>query len=257
VDSFVCNSRFTQRELLAHGISPRKTLQIYNAVPTRDGFVHRSAARDPRKLIYVGQVIPDKGLDVLLDAVGILVGRGHDVRLDVAGDMEGWVSHSYTGYREKVRHRAAAPDLAGRVSFLGHREDVPDLLAGAGVHCCPSLPAIREGFGVVNIEAKQAGIPSVVFPTGALPEIIVHGVDGWVCASATAAALAEGIEHFLADPDRLERAGRAARAYLEPFSRERFAEAWWRVFRIEAGETAGSAEPVGADGRRESGARHA
>jgi glycosyltransferase involved in cell wall biosynthesis len=257
VDRFVCNSRFTQRELLAHGISPRKVLQIYNTVPTRDGVAQVSGGRDPRKLIYVGQVIPEKGLDVLLDAVGILVGAGHDVRLDVVGDMEGWVSGTYTGYREKVRERAAAPDLAGRVSFLGHREDVPDLLAGAGVHCCPSQPAQREGFGVVNIEAKQAGIPSVVFPTGALPELIAHGTDGWMCASPTAAALAEGIEYFLADPDRLDRAGRAARASLEPFNRERFTEAWWRVFRIEAGDTAGSAEPVGADGRRESGARHA
>jgi glycosyltransferase involved in cell wall biosynthesis len=257
VDLFVCNSRFTQRELLAHGISPGKTLQIYNAVPTREGVVQRSTPRDPRKLIYVGQVIPEKGVDVLLDAVGVLVGRGHDVSLDVVGDMEGWVSSSYTGYREKLRARAADTDLAGRVSFLGHREDVPGLLGGAGVHCCPSLPAQREGFGVVNIEAKQAGIPSVVFPTGALPEIIVHGVDGWLCASPTAAALAEGIEYFLADPDRLERAGRAARASLEAFSRERFAEAWWRVFRIRADDAAVSVDPVRVDGRRERGARHA
>jgi glycosyltransferase involved in cell wall biosynthesis len=257
VDLFVCNSRFTLRELLAHGISPGKTLQIYNAVPTREGFVQRSTPRDPHKLIYVGQVIPEKGIDVLLDAVGVLVDRGHDVRLDVVGDMEGWVSNSYTGYREKLRARAAATDLAGRVSFLGHREDVPGLLAGASIHCCPSLPAQREGFGVVNIEAKQAGIPSVVFPTGALPEIVAHGVDGWLCDSPTAAALAEGIEYFLADPVRLERAGLAARASLERFSRERFAEAWWRVFRIGADAAAVSVDSVRVDGRRESGARHA
>jgi glycosyltransferase involved in cell wall biosynthesis len=179
------------------------------------------------------------------------------VRLDVVGDMEGWVSNSYTGYREKLRARAAATDLAGRVSFLGYREDVPGLLAGASIHCCPSLPAQREGFGVVNIEAKQAGIPSVVFPTGALPEIVAHGVDGWLCDSPTAAALAEGIEYFLADPVRLERAGLAARASLERFSRERFAEAWWRVFRIGADDAAVSVDPVRVDGRRERGARHA
>jgi glycosyltransferase involved in cell wall biosynthesis len=119
------------------------------------------------------------------------------------------------------------------------------------------MPAQREGFGVVNIEAKQAGIPSVVFPTGALPEIIVHGVDGWMCAGPTAVALAEGIEYFLADPDRLERAGRAARVSLEPFNREQFAEAWWRVFGNGADDTAVSAGPVRADAPRESGARHA
>jgi len=119
------------------------------------------------------------------------------------------------------------------------------------------MPAQREGFGIVNIEAKQAGIPSVVFPTGALPEIIVHGENGWLCSAPTAAALAEGIEYFLADPDRLERAGRAARVSLEPFSRERFSEAWWQVFQDGADDTAVPADPIRAGGRRESGARHA
>jgi len=168
------------------------------------------------------------------------VRRGHDVRLDVVGDMEGWVSPSYTGYREKLMARAAAPDLAGRVSFLGQREDVPALLAGAGVHCCPSLPALREGFGLVNIEAKQAGLPSVVFPTGALPELIEHGRDGWVCASATAEALSEGIAYFLSDAERLERAAHAARESVARFSRERFADAWGSVFEREL---PGSARP--------------
>ena len=257
VDRFVCNSRFTERELLAHGIAGHKTLQIYNTVPTRDEAAPRSASRDPRKLIYVGQVIPEKGLDVLLDALGIVRGRGHDARLDVVGDMDGWVPRSYAGYREKVRARAALPDLAGRVRFLGHREDVPGLLAGAALHCCPSMPAQREGFGVVNIEAKQAGIPSVVFPTGALPEIVDHGVDGWVCESVTDTALAEGIEHFLADPERLAKAGRAARDSLDRFCRERFAEAWWRVFLIGTNGSATPAVSPGVAVRRGRGARHA
>jgi len=254
VDRFVCNSAFTQRELLAHGIPPGKTTLVYNTVPTRAGGAGPREARDPGRLIYVGQIIPEKGVDVLLDAVGLLVGRGHDVRLDVVGDMEGWISPSYGGYREKLRARASAADLAGRVRFLGQREDVPDLLAAAGVHCCPSLPAQREGFGLVTIEAKQAGIPSVVFPTGALPELVEPGCDGWVCRAVTADALAEGIAHFLSDPDRLEQAGRAARASAARFGRERFADAWWSIFeRTRPARAIGTAGPLG----RSQGARDA
>ena len=254
VDRFVCNSRFTRRELLAHGIRPGKAALVYNAVPTRAGAVGSRGLRDHRRVIYIGQIIPEKGLNVLLDAAGLLAARGHDVRLDVVGDMEGWVSPSYAGYREKVVARAAAPDLAGRVRFLGHREDVPALLAAAGVHCCPSLPAVREGFGVVTIEAKQAGVPSVVFPTGAQPELIEHGRDGWVCRAATAEALAEGLAYFLSDPDRLERAGRAARESVPRFGRERFADGWWSVF-----ERAASARAIGVAGPlgRSAGARDA
>jgi glycosyltransferase involved in cell wall biosynthesis len=248
VDLFVCNSRFTERELLAHGILSRKSRLVYNAVPSRDGRAAGDVARDPRKLVYVGQVIPGKGVDVLLEAVDILRRRGHDVALDVVGDMEGWVSPSYAGYRERLRARAAAPDLAGHVTFLGQREDAPDLLAAAAVHCCPSLPHLREGFGLVNIEAKQAGTPSVVFPTGALPELIEHGRDGWVCAAATAEALAEGIEFFLADPGRREEAGRRAEASLARFGRDRFARAWWAVFRGPGADLA--SVPASVEGGR-------
>jgi glycosyltransferase involved in cell wall biosynthesis len=237
VSRFVCNSRFTERELLAHGIPAGKVCQIYNTLPSRAEHGLGGAPRDPGKCIYIGQIIPEKGLHVLLETIGLLAARGCDVRLDVVGQMDGWVSPAYEGYRERLLARAAEPDLAGRVRFLGWREDVPALLAGAAVHCCPSLPAQREGFGLVNIEAKQAGIPSVVFPTGALPELITHRLDGWIGHAATAEALAEGLGYFLFDAGRREEAGRAARVSLERFSQERFAQAWWAVF----GEPPGSA----------------
>lgn len=126
--------------------------------------------------------------------------------------------------------------MAGRVRFLGWREDVPELLAAAAIHCCPSLPELREGFGLVNIEAKQAGIPSVVFSTGALPELIAHRVDGWVCYEVSAEALAEGIEYFLSDSSRLAELGQAAFRSVERFGWERFAGEWQEVFGIRRSE---------------------
>ena len=159
----------------------------------------------------------------------MLAARGLDIRLDVIGDIDGWAPRGWEGYRERLRKRAGLADLAGRVHFLGWREDVPALLATAAVHCCPSLPEQREGFGIVNLEAKAAGIPSVVFPTGALPELISHRENGWVCAEVSADALAEGIEYFLACPARLTSAGRSARESVERFGKERFADTWWSV----------------------------
>ncbi|MBL8190072.1 MAG: glycosyltransferase family 4 protein [Acidobacteria bacterium] len=239
VDRFVCNSRFTTQELLAHGVPAAKVSYIYNTVPYRqpsDNAANESQ-REPNKVIYVGQIIPPKGLDLLIEAIAILVNRDFDVRLDVVGNIGGWESPTYTGYRQNLLDRAAQPDLVGRVRFLGWREDVPALLAQAGVHCCPSIPELREGFGLVNIEAKQAGIPSVVFPTGALPELIAHRVDGWVCSEVTAAALAEGIEYFLSDSARREQAGQLARHSVERFSPERFADGWWAIFKpVKEGE---------------------
>jgi glycosyltransferase involved in cell wall biosynthesis len=120
--------------------------------------------------------------------------------------------------------------VAGAVQFLGWREDVPTLMARASIHCCPSLPQIREAFGLVVLEAKLAGLPSVVTPSGYLPELVSHQVDGWRCASATAEALAEGLDFFLTDSQRTQLAGRAARESSRAFNPESYAEAWHRVF---------------------------
>jgi glycosyltransferase involved in cell wall biosynthesis len=230
VDRFVCNSRFTETELLAHGIPSHKVSHIYNCTPFRPDPDLSGIRRDPHRIIYVGQIIPEKGLDLALDALGILAGRGYDVALDVVGEMNDWAPPPYARYREALVTRAGLPDLIGRVRFLGWRADVPDLLAGAGLLCCPSRPEQREGFGVVVVEAKLAGLPGIVCPTGALPELIEHGEDGWVASEVSAAALAEGLEYFLKDPARLERARLAARRSAEQFGRDRFAEAWRAVF---------------------------
>jgi glycosyltransferase involved in cell wall biosynthesis len=177
----------------------------------------------------VGQLIPEKGVDLLLDAVALLAARGIDARLDVVGRIDGWVQPRYQAYRERVQARAAEADLDGRVRFLGWRDDVPALMAGAAVHCCPSRPEQREAFGLVVVEAKQAGVPSVVTPTGALPELVAHGVDGWVCEHISAEDLALGLGRFLTDPTLLARAGAAALASAARFNRERFAAEWKAV----------------------------
>lgn len=231
VDQFVANSRFTMNELLAHEVPAGKVTFIYNTVPTRSRPSRNGQPeQNCHKVIYVGQIIPPKGVDLLLDALGLLVQGGQDVRLDVVGDIDAWEPPNWKGYHQRLVERANRPDLAGRVNFLGWRSDVPALLAGAGIHCLPSRPEIREGFGLVVIEAKQAGIPSVVFPSGALPELIRHGVDGWVCTEITSQALAEGIRFFLEEEHRWRQAGAAARASLRPFNRDHFAASWWNVF---------------------------
>src|SRR5262249_26281536 len=177
----------------------------------------------PGRVIFVGQIIPPKGVDVLLDALATLRRRNVDMTLDVVGDIDAWEHPGYAGYRARVRLRAQEPDLAGCVRFLGLREDVPTLMAYASVHCLPSRGVQKEGFTVTTLEAKRAGLPSVVTSSGALPEMVRHTIDGWICRDETAEAIAEGLEYFLSDPDRARRAGEAARASERVYNRSRFA----------------------------------
>jgi hypothetical protein len=230
VDHFVANSDYTRRELLAHGISPDKVTVIANVLGRRRGSWNPRAERIPGRVIFVGQIIPEKGLAVLLDAIAILRAGGIDATLDVVGDMDGWEAPAARGHRASLKERAGRADLDGAVSFLGWSEQVPELMGRASLHCCPSRPEQREAFGNVVLEAKVSGLPSVVTPSGDLPELVAHRVDGWVCTETTAEAVAEGLQHFLRCPDELARAGRAALASAERYSAQRFTAAWHAVF---------------------------
>ena len=228
-DSLVCNSQFTASVALEYGIPRRKVTVIRNTVPSR-GAIRPVGTSESADIIYVGQIIPEKGVDILLEAVALVAADVPAIRLNVVGKIDGWVSPRYAGYREALQRRAEATDLKGRVRFLGWREDIPELMAAARLHCCPSLPEIREGFGIVVVEAKAAGIPSVVFASGGLPELIQHRVDGWVCREFTAAALADGLRYFLSNDDRLQAASLAARQSLPRDDAARFATEWCSAF---------------------------
>jgi glycosyltransferase involved in cell wall biosynthesis len=235
VNHFVCNSRFTQTELLACGVSKRKTTLIQNALPVERRDAGRTSSTRGR-LVFVGQIIPPKGLHVLLDAVGEMVARGANVTLDVVGNINGWTHPVFGDYKEQLKLRAARPDLDGRVCFLGWRQDVLEVISQAELHCCPSLPEIRESFGLVVLEAKLAGVPSVVFRSGALPEIVTDGVDGWICESPTSAALAARCLEVLGDRQALAAAAEAARQSASRFDGARFASSWRTVMGIPAGD---------------------
>jgi glycosyltransferase involved in cell wall biosynthesis len=230
VDRYVANSAFTRREILAHGIAADKIETICNIAPRRVAAPGPTGPRIEGRAIFVGQLIPEKGLDLLLDAVAIARQRDVDVTVDVVGAIDGWEAPEYRGYRASVRERAARDDLRDTVRFLGVRDDVPSLLARSSIHCCPSRPELREGFGVVVLEAKLAGIPSIVTPSGNLPDLVVHRQDGWACQRADAESIAEGLMFFLTRPDELARAGQEARRSAENYSEERFARSWVEVF---------------------------
>jgi glycosyltransferase involved in cell wall biosynthesis len=231
---FVCNSQYTQAELAKNGVRGAKVEWIYNMAPTRNAAPMQEPT-PPSDVVYVGQLIPEKGVGVLLEAIASLNRRGRAVTLNVVGDLTGWVHPLFHGYRESLIARADAPDLAGRVRFLGWREDIPSVMNAASIHCCPSLIELREAFGNVVAEAKLCGRPSIVTRSGALPEVVAHRVDGWVCDEVTAEGIAEGIDYFLSDPERLRDASSAAReSYARSFGRERFEERWAQLLGLPA-----------------------
>lgn len=226
--TIICNSCFTRDRLLATGARPRFVEVIYNSLPHREPTGGRSPVEDDHgrlRVTYVGRLTPAKGITQLFEAALALVRERADVEFCFAGDYE-WRNP----FAKELVQKVESLGLDDRVKFLGETEDVLELLAASDVHV---LFSTEEAFGLVVLEAKSQGVPSVVSPGGALPELVEHGVDGYVCGDFTTAALREGIEYFLTDKTARLRAGRSASESMQKFARERIGKRWSRVLGLD------------------------
>jgi glycosyltransferase involved in cell wall biosynthesis len=224
----VCNSRCSRDRLAGIGVPQSKLRLIHNCVAELWPPQARAARRDAAgalTVVFVGQIAESKGAAVLRDAAMSIV-RQHQ---DVTFQFIGWLSP----YARQLADDLEARGLADRIQFVGERDDPGELLAAADLHVCPSL--CDDSFPNTVLEAKSHGIPSVVFPSGGLPEQVTHLVDGYVCRGKTAEALRDGLLHFIRDRESLRRAGDAAKASLARFAPEPIAAQWAEVFRPAAG----------------------
>jgi glycosyltransferase involved in cell wall biosynthesis len=152
---------------------------------------------------------------VIVQACRLEWWKGHRLLLDALArlsDLPGWVCWVAGGvqrpheqaYLNELRQRCGEAGLTSRVRFLGKRDDVPDLLAAADVHCQPNEGP--EPFGIVFVEALSAGLPVVTTAMGGVLEI-VDETCGVLVGPRDAAALADAIRGLLADGERRRRLG--------------------------------------------------
>ncbi|MBV9995192.1 MAG: glycosyltransferase family 4 protein [Caulobacteraceae bacterium] len=229
-DRFVANSKFVARSLVRSGAKPQQIEVIYNLPPARRATGAPALAYDPGRIFYAGQVSEHKGVHVLLDAFRRVAAEFPHASLVIAGRISDW---SGDAWGRALREATLADPLIGpRVQFLGETPEVPAWLAHSAVHAAPSL--FEDPAPNVVVEAKAAGCPSIVFPRGGMPELVRHGVDGWVCPEASATALAEALRCYLADPAMARRQGAAAREGLKELGRDQFAQRWAEVYAAAA-----------------------
>lgn len=144
-----------------------------------------------------------KGHEALLEAAARLRERAPGVGLLLAGDG---------GRREALEALAGRLGVGDAVRFLGHRDDVPRLLAACDV---VALPSRAEALPTALLEAAAAGRPAVATRVGGTPEVVVHGETGLLVEPDDPDALARALADLLLDPERARRLGRAARRRAE------------------------------------------
>jgi len=178
VDRFVACSQAVAGVLARAGVPEERVDVVFGGVdPPGADVVPASDAPD---VLAIGARVAHKGHDVLAEATRLLRAQGHPLDVAVAG----------TG-----------PDQFEGLRYLGHRDDIPALLAGARVLAHPSR---TEGLGMAVVEAMMAGVPVVASQVGGIPEIVQS--EGELVPPGDAPALARGILRALsADPARVGR----------------------------------------------------
>lgn len=213
VDAFVCNSTTTRRAV-ERLTTPGRPACV--AMPAGDRFAAemtpgqvrtRASECSPLRVLFVGNVIPRKGLHVLVDALARLP-RGA-CTVTVAGSLR--VDRPYAG---AVGSQIARTGLAPWVRLLGQTSNtaLADLLATAHVLAVPSE---YEGFGIAYLEGMAFGLPAIAARAGGASDLVDDGVTGWL-VPPDAAVVATALSRLATDRALLARMGCAA---LERFHR--------------------------------------
>ncbi|MCB7137043.1 glycosyltransferase family 4 protein [Cellulosimicrobium marinum] len=213
--AIVCVSSFLAdrvRDQVGPGLAGRVEV-VRNGVDT-DVFHPPAARRDDGVLhvLFVGRVVPDKGVHVLLDALARL--DRPDVRTTVVGSQGFDATAAPSAYERSLRERAAP--VADRVTFLPFqdRPALAALLQDADVVVVPSVWA--EPSGLTVLEGMASGAAVVASAVGGIPELA--GDAALLVRPDDERELAEALEHLADDRAALVRAQVAARTHAEACS---------------------------------------
>jgi glycosyltransferase involved in cell wall biosynthesis len=119
---------------------------------------------------------------------------------------------------ESTHNLAKEVGVASQVEFLGNRQDVPDILAGAQIFV---LSSHWEGFPISILEAMRAGLPVVATDVGGVSEAVIDGETGFVTPPRDAEALGNAVQQLLSDPESRDSMGKKGRQrFVEHFGKE-------------------------------------
>ncbi|GFP29956.1 hypothetical protein HKBW3S44_00767 [Candidatus Hakubella thermalkaliphila] len=180
-------------------------------------------------VLYVGRVVPSKRVTDIVEAVGLVRKDVPNVRLWVVGDGK---AH----YMANLRHQVERYKLDGHLRFWGKvsLEKKLELMKQAHVL---ALASVREGWGLVVIEANAMGTPAVVYNVHGLRDSVHHGETGLICAENRPRALAQALVSLLKDESQRTRLAQSALQWSRKFTWDRTADEFLAISKMAAGDT--------------------
>jgi glycosyltransferase involved in cell wall biosynthesis len=196
------SSAFTRDELVeVVGVDAERIRVSYLGIDPVFATLARPRPERIERLLFFGRLVPGKGVYDALEALAALAaagGRSWSYRLMGDGEVE------------TVAARARELGIADRIEILPF-QDREALCREIEAAQLALMPSHSESFGLSIAEAQAAGLPVVAFCCGSVPEIVAHGVTGWLAPFRDVGALRRCLEEAIADPAATFRAGLAGR----------------------------------------------
>jgi len=197
---------------------PREKIDIvHNSVDTE---LFRPAAVGPRRghrptVLFVGNIIENKGVDTVFDTVLQLRAKYPDILLQIIGKED-------LNLMPRFRERLEGDGAEDHVEFLGvvDNSELPPFYQAADVFCAP---ADFDALSTVYLEAMACGCPVVASTAGGSREAVIDGETGLLVPPRNVAATAAALDRILADRDLRGSMSQAARKHMqENFTVERY-----------------------------------
>lgn len=210
INAFIINSQVTQQSIAQFGNSLHGKPHVI-AYPAGDRFnpILDTAAIDrraqqpgPLRIVFLGNLIPRKGLHTLLKALSSVPSDLWELK--VIGSLS--TEPQYVRY---VQNLTSQWNLSNQVKFVGTAPDdrIAQTLLESHVMVVPSS---YEGYGIVYLEGMSFGLPAIGTTAGGAGEIITHGVDGFLIDPGDSKSLQAHLFDLASNRRKLGRMGQAA-----------------------------------------------
>lgn len=233
VDKHVVNCLYLQN--IFNKFSPPIFSQLIYNLPAKiinEDLSNRisNVPKKARSFLFVGQISKNKGADLLFEAFRQIVESYEDVKLNVVGEVPGIGSARSESILSVINE--FSDKYPENITFHGYQNDVTNYYLNADVLLCPSI--YNEPSANVILEAKCLGIPAIVFNVGGMPELVEHGVDGYICPNISAEDLKAGILSYIINSDKFIYEKKMSLVnFNRKFGVNRFVNEWKYIFDCE------------------------
>ena len=159
-----------------------------------------------------GRLVPVKGPEFLVKASKYIISKYPDTYFMFTGDGP---------LEQDLKRKALEMGISDNIIFLGWRDDLAKIIS---IYDIFVLPSLNEGMGRVLVEAMALGKSIVASNVGGIPDLVIHGKNGFLVPPKNPKELAKYIQVLLEDKDKREKMGLAGKEMAYNFTSERMVE---------------------------------